>query len=90
MLHTRRRKGDSMGKRIEELRRYLIGWRGYFDFWQTSSVRLSLTLGFADGCAVSSGFNGRRGVGDSMNSIAGAWNGSWRPIPLAATMVNGA
>jgi RNA-directed DNA polymerase len=35
---TRRRKGDSVGKRIEELRRYLVGWRGYFSFCQTPSV----------------------------------------------------
>jgi len=35
---TRGRKGDSVGKRIEELRRYLVGWRGYFSFCQTPSV----------------------------------------------------
>ena len=35
---TRRRKGASMGTRIEELRRYLTGWRGYFGFCQTPSV----------------------------------------------------
>jgi RNA-directed DNA polymerase len=35
---TRRRKGDSAGKRIEELRRYLLGWRGYYGFCQTPSV----------------------------------------------------
>jgi len=35
---TRRRKGASMGTRIEELKRYLTGWRGYFGFCQTPSV----------------------------------------------------
>jgi RNA-directed DNA polymerase len=35
---TRRRKGNSVGKRIEELRRYLIGWRGYYGFCQTPTV----------------------------------------------------
>ena len=35
---TRRRKGNSVGKRIEELKRYLTGWRGYFGFCQTPSV----------------------------------------------------
>ncbi len=39
---TRRRKGNSMGKRIEELKRYLTGWRGYFGFCQTPSVLAEL------------------------------------------------
>jgi RNA-directed DNA polymerase len=39
---TRRRKGDSVGKRIEELRRYLVGWRGYYGFCQTPSVLAAL------------------------------------------------
>jgi RNA-directed DNA polymerase len=39
---TRRRKGDSMGKRIEELKRYLTGWRGYYSFCQTPSVLAEL------------------------------------------------
>jgi RNA-directed DNA polymerase len=39
---TRRRKGDSMGKRIEALKRYLTGWRGYFGFCQTPSVLVEL------------------------------------------------
>jgi RNA-directed DNA polymerase len=39
---TRRRKGDSVGKRVEELRRYLTGWRGYFGFCQTPSVLAAL------------------------------------------------
>jgi len=39
---TQRRKGNSMGKRIEELKRYLTGWRGYFGFCQTPSVLAEL------------------------------------------------
>jgi RNA-directed DNA polymerase len=39
---TRRRKGDSVGKRLEQLKRYLTGWRGYFGFCQTSSVLAEL------------------------------------------------
>jgi RNA-directed DNA polymerase len=39
---TRRRKGHSMGKRLEELKRYLTGWRGYFGFCQTPSVLAEL------------------------------------------------
>jgi RNA-directed DNA polymerase len=39
---TRRRKGASVGKRIEELKRYLTGWRGYFGFCQTPSVLAAL------------------------------------------------
>lgn len=39
---TRRRKGISMGKRLEELKRYLTGWRGYFGFCQTPSVLAAL------------------------------------------------
>jgi RNA-directed DNA polymerase len=39
---TRRRKGNSMGNRLEDLRRYLIGWRGYFGFCQTPSVLVEL------------------------------------------------
>ena len=39
---TRRRKGQGIGKRMEELQRYLTGWRGYFGFCQTPSVLLEL------------------------------------------------
>ena len=39
---TRRRKGNSMGKRIEDRKRYLTGWRGYFGFCQTPSVLTAL------------------------------------------------
>jgi RNA-directed DNA polymerase len=39
---TRRRKGTGMGKRLEELKRYLLGWRGYFGFCQTPSVLAEL------------------------------------------------
>jgi RNA-directed DNA polymerase len=39
---TRRRKGHGMGKRLEELQRYLTGWRGYFGFCQTPSVLMEL------------------------------------------------
>lgn len=39
---TRRRKGHSMEKRLEELKRYLTGWRGYFGFCQTPSVLAEL------------------------------------------------
>jgi RNA-directed DNA polymerase len=39
---TRRRKGDSVGKRVAELKRYLTGWRGYFGFCQTPSVLVAL------------------------------------------------
>jgi len=35
---TRRKKGKGMGERVEELKRYLTGWRGYFGFCQTPSV----------------------------------------------------
>ena len=35
---TRRKKGKGMGERLEELKRYLTGWRGYFSFCQTPSV----------------------------------------------------
>jgi RNA-directed DNA polymerase len=39
---TRRRKGDGVGKRLEELKRYLAGWRGYYGFCQTPSVLAAL------------------------------------------------
>ena len=35
---TRRTRGISIERMIEELRRYMIGWRGYFDFCQTPST----------------------------------------------------
>lgn len=35
---TRRKKGKGMGERLEELKRYLTGWRGYFSFCQTPSL----------------------------------------------------
>ena len=39
---TRRRKGTGVGKRLEELRRFLIGWRSYCGFCQTPSVLAKL------------------------------------------------
>jgi RNA-directed DNA polymerase len=39
---TRRRKGLGMKERIESLKRYLAGWRGYFSFCQTPSVLTEL------------------------------------------------
>jgi RNA-directed DNA polymerase len=35
---TRRTRGASLAQTIEELSRYLVGWRGYFGFCQTPSV----------------------------------------------------
>jgi RNA-directed DNA polymerase len=35
---TRRTRGISIERMIEELRGYLIGWRGYFGFCQTPSI----------------------------------------------------
>jgi len=35
---TRRTRGISIEQMIEELRRYMIGWRGYFGFCQTPST----------------------------------------------------
>lgn len=35
---TKRNRGVSLQQMVEQLRRYLIGWRGYFGFCQTPSV----------------------------------------------------
>jgi RNA-directed DNA polymerase len=37
---TKRNRGVSLERMVEQLRRYLIGWRGYFGFCQTPSVLL--------------------------------------------------
>jgi RNA-directed DNA polymerase len=39
---TRRTKGASLARIVEELSRYLIGWRGYFGFCETPSVLRAL------------------------------------------------
>jgi RNA-directed DNA polymerase len=39
---TRRTRGISIERMIEELRRYMIGWRGYFGFCQTPSTLMDL------------------------------------------------
>jgi len=39
---TRRTRGASFEKIVEDLSRYLIGWRGYFGFCETPSVLRSL------------------------------------------------
>ena len=39
---TRKTKGQSLGQVVEQLRRYLTGWRGYFSFCQTRSVLSTL------------------------------------------------
>ena len=39
---TRRTRGASLAKIVEDLSRYLIGWRGYFGFCETPSVLRAL------------------------------------------------
>ena len=39
---TKRNRGVSLERMVAQLRRYLIGWRGYFGFCQTPSVLLRL------------------------------------------------
>lgn len=39
---TKRNRGVSLERMVEQLRRYLIGWRGYFGFCQTPSVLRNL------------------------------------------------
>jgi len=39
---TRRTRGVSIDRMIEDLRRYLIGWRGYFGFCETPSTMRNL------------------------------------------------
>ncbi|MBU0718199.1 MAG: group II intron reverse transcriptase/maturase [Planctomycetes bacterium] len=39
---TKRNRGVSLEQMVEQLRRYLIGWRGYFGFCQTPSVLRNL------------------------------------------------
>jgi RNA-directed DNA polymerase len=39
---TRRTRGASLARIVEDLSRYLIGWRGYFGFCETPSVLRSL------------------------------------------------
>jgi len=39
---TRRNRGVSLERMVEQLRRYLMGWRGYFGFCQTRSVLQNL------------------------------------------------
>jgi len=39
---TKRNRGVSLERMVEQLRRYLIGWRGYFGFSQTPSVLRNL------------------------------------------------
>jgi len=35
---TRRRRGSSLQRVVQDLRQYLVGWRGYFGFCETPSV----------------------------------------------------
>ena len=39
---TKRNRGVSLEQMVQQLRRYLIGWRGYFGFCQTPSVLRNL------------------------------------------------
>src|SRR5438270_3271875 len=40
---TRQAKGVSMESTVEQLARYMVGWRGYFGFCETSEVLIYLT-----------------------------------------------
>ena len=59
---TRRTRGISLSQLIEELRPYLIGWRGYFGFCQTPRVLTNLEGGSAEDYARIFGGSGRTGT----------------------------
>jgi len=78
------------GMTVQNLPRYLMKhWPEHRD-QLLNGCCWSLTRGFGGDFAVSSGFNGRRGVDDSTNFTAGAWNGNWRLTPLEAITAHGA
>ena len=64
---TRRTRGISIERMIEELRRYMIGWRGYFGFCQTPSILKNWKDGPEDVYAASYGNSGNAGRFASRN-----------------------
>jgi len=56
---TRRAKGVSIQKTIEELASYMRGWRGYFGFCETPEVLVTSPVGSGYGSAPLSGGSGK-------------------------------
>jgi RNA-directed DNA polymerase len=87
---TRRTKGVSLAQTVEELSRYLIGWRGYFGFCETPTVLRALDEWIRRrlrAIAWKQWRRGRtrfvqlrqRGVGDDLAAqTAGSTHGPWR------------
>jgi len=87
---THRTRGISLLQLIEELRPYLIGWRGYFGFCQTPRVLANLGRGSAEDYARIFGGSGRTGTTASMNCAVVAYPSSMRRSPPVRRPVSGA
>src|SRR5271154_3108804 len=77
---TRRTRGRSLAQIIEELSRYLKGWRAYFGFCCCAD----LTIGPGGGCVPSPGSSGSVVGRGLLNCDAAASAGTWRHKPPAA------
>jgi RNA-directed DNA polymerase len=75
---TRRTRGKSLAQMIEELARYLTGWRAYFGFCETPSVLRELWKQWKRGRTRFAELI-RRGVGWELAAMtAGSPHGPWR------------
>ena len=80
---TRRTRGVNLSQLIEELRPYLIGWRGYFGFCQTPVYSPIWKRGSAEDYARIFGGSGRTGTTASTNCAVAAYQSSRQRSPPA-------
>jgi RNA-directed DNA polymerase len=87
---TRRTRGISLTRLVEDLTPYLLGWRGYFGFCQTQGCSPTWRHGSAEGYVRIFGGNGKTAPAVSRNCGAVACRSSTRRLPPARRPGSGA
>jgi Group II intron, maturase-specific domain len=86
---TRRAKGVSLEATVEELARYLVGWRNYFGFCETPEVLNSLTRWVRRRLRSALWGSGARHADARRPCSRSGWVRCWQVIRLPAPMVPG-
>ena len=86
---TKRNRGVSLKRMVEQLRQYLTGWRGYFGFCETPSVLKELDSWIRRRLRCFQWKQWKRGTPDLRNSASGACVRTWRHLPPAVHVDRG-
>ena len=86
---TRRTRGISLERMVEQLSRYLNGWRAYFGFCQTPSVLAEMDSWIRRRLRSVLWKQWKRGKRRFAELRAAEWAGTWRPKPPGALTARG-